>query len=73
MTHTFKIVTNNKSAVVERLLRITRHRGFILQSMNMTATAKQLTIEISVDSERPMHLMLNQLQKLYDVQKIEVS
>ncbi|MCP3674325.1 MAG: acetolactate synthase 2 small subunit, partial [Gammaproteobacteria bacterium] len=36
MTHTFKIVTNNKSAVVERLLRITRHRGFILQSMNMT-------------------------------------
>ena len=73
MTHTFKIVTNNKPAVVERLLRVTRHRGFILQSMNVTATDKQLTILISVDSERPMHLMLNQLQKLYDVQEIEVS
>ena len=73
MTHTFKIVTDNKPAVVERLLRVTRHRGFILQSMNVTATAEQLSIEISVDSERPMHLMLNQLQKLYDVQEIEVS
>ena len=73
MTHTFKIVTNNKPAVVERLLRVTRHRGFILQSMNVTATAEQLTVLISVDSERPMHLMLNQLRKLYDVQEIEVS
>ena len=71
MTHTFKLSTGNQPAVVERLLRVIRHRGFTLQSMNVTTSDQQLEIKFSVDSQRPVHLLFNQLQKLYDVQLIE--
>jgi len=72
MMHTFNIKVANKPAALERLLRVTRHRGFALKSMNVTASDEQLMINLSVDSERPVHLLFNQLQKLYDVKNIEV-
>ena len=72
MTHTFKLSTGNQPAVVERLLRVIRHRGFSLQSMHVEASDEQLELIFSVDSQRPVHLLFNQLKKLYDVKKIEI-
>jgi len=72
MTHTFKLITNNEPAVLERLLRVTRHRGFTLQMMKVTASDDQLAINFTVDSLRPVNRLFNQLEKLYDVKTIEI-
>jgi len=73
MMHTFNIITANQSAVVERLLRVTRHRGFELLSINVLARDEELNISLSVASQRPINQLFNQLDKLYDVKKIELS
>lgn len=73
MMHTFKIITANEPAVIERLLRVTRHRGYTLQSLQVKVLSEQTSIQLSVVSERPVHRLFNQLEKLYDVIKIEVS
>ena len=71
MMHTFNISVNDQPAVLERLLRVVRHRGFILKSLDVQTSDDQLNIVLSVESERAVSLLVNQLQKLYDVNQIE--
>ena len=71
MTHTFNVTVADKPAVLERLLRVTRHRGFRLQSLNVKSMGDEFSIQLSVDSEKPAIQLVNQLDKLYDVITIE--
>jgi len=71
--HTFNIITLNQPAVVERLLRVVRHRSFAIHSLTVNAKDEQLTIELSVVGERPVEPLFNQIQKLYDVTNIGVT
>lgn len=71
MMTTFNIVANNQSAVIERLLRVVRHRGFILKSLDVQASDDELNIILAVDSDRAVSLLVNQLEKLYDINTIE--
>ena len=72
-THTFSLIASNQPAVVERLLRVIRHRGFTLQSFELNATSKGLEIDFEVESSRAVSLLINQLEKLYDVKQLTLK
>ncbi|WP_409421495.1 acetolactate synthase 2 small subunit [Pseudaeromonas sp. ZJS20] len=71
--HQFKILTQSRPEVMERVLRVVRHRGFALQGCQMESKndSKQLQITLTVASERPAHLLFSQLDKLVDVTHVE--
>lgn len=74
--HTLEILARARIDVMERILRTARHRGFRVQSMNMDESddAQQLTIQLTVSSDRSISLLFNQLTKLIDVAQVnEVS
>ena len=55
--------------VVERILRVIRHRGFTLNTMSMAPSNCGGKIEqcMTVSSPRPAHLLVTQVEKLHDV------
>lgn len=61
--------------VVERVLRVIRHRGFSLDSLGMRKSShpQQMELTIDVSGIRPLGLLTTQLEKLYDVIQLEVS
>ena len=69
MTYQLSIHCRKQNDVMERVLRVIRHRGFVLQGVNMTMSScgKQLELSVAVDSHRPIHLLTSQLEKLHDV------
>ncbi|SQI44336.1 Acetolactate synthase isozyme 2 small subunit [Leminorella richardii] len=72
--HQLFIQTRFRSEVLERLLRVVRHRGFQVCKMNMNQTANgdNINIHLTVSSERPVNLLSSQLRKLVDVNSVEV-
>jgi len=73
MMNSFNLITANQPAIVERLLRVIRHRGFALHSMQLSSTEQGLEIDFKVESTRAIHLLINQLEKLYDVKQISLN
>lgn len=60
---------------LERVLRVVRHRGFQVCSMNMTSASnpENINIELTVASPRPIELLFSQLSKLVDVACVDVQ
>lgn len=60
--------------VIERILRVIRHRGFKLHSLNTlfldTPKHQQINIFITVTSEKKINLLRTQLNKLIDIDNI---
>ena len=75
MNHTLNITASNTPAVVERLLQVTRYRGYQLTGLQMTprADSRSVAIKLSVSGDKPIHLLTSQLHKLYDVQQLELA
>ncbi|OED50466.1 hypothetical protein ACH42_01145 [Endozoicomonas sp. (ex Bugula neritina AB1)] len=69
MTYYLNIECRKQADVLERLLRVIRHRGFHLQTLEMNTSHCGQTMEVSleVDSSRPIHLLTSQIEKLHDV------
>ncbi|MFC1508012.1 acetolactate synthase 2 small subunit, partial [Pseudomonadota bacterium] len=69
------IEANDKPVLVERILRVVRHRGFIIKQILATQNqeSRVAKIEIVVDSDRPITLITNQIEKLWDVTHVETS
>ena len=69
------IKANDKPVLVERILRVVRHRGFIIKQILATQNqeSRVAKIEIVVDSDRPITLITNQIEKLWDVTQVETS
>lgn len=65
------------SEVVERILRVVRHRGFEIYSLNMLlydeSNSKQVILFVTVSSRKSIHLLYAQLNKLIDIRYIEVQ
>lgn len=74
MQHTLNITTRNEASVVERLLQVTRYRGYQLAGLAMTPLTDRagLQITLTVQSDKPITLLTSQLVKLYDVQQLEL-
>ncbi|AUI65089.1 MULTISPECIES: acetolactate synthase 2 small subunit [Glaesserella] len=61
------IKANKRPETLERLLRVIRHRGFEVLSLNAENHGTAFSLSIKVQSERAIELLLNQLVKLPDV------
>jgi acetolactate synthase II small subunit len=74
MQHQIAVQARFNPETLERVLRVVRHRGFQICSMNMaTATdAQNINIELTVASPRPVELLFSQLSKLVDVASVAV-
>ena len=75
MQHQVAVQARFNPETLERVLRVVRHRGFQVCSMNMetTADAGNINIELTVASQRPVELLFSQLSKLVDVACVEIQ
>ena len=65
-----ELVARHRPEVLERILRVARHRGFTVITMGMTLIETQVRLKITVKSDRTLDLLVNQLAKLSDVIRI---
>ncbi|HBO38340.1 MAG TPA: acetolactate synthase 2 small subunit [Pasteurellaceae bacterium] len=65
------LVASHRPETLERILRTVRHRGFTVIDMRMNLESEKIWLDFTVQSAREIHLLVNQLVKLYDV--IDVS
>jgi acetolactate synthase II small subunit len=74
MNHTLTITTNNEASVVERLLQVTRYRGYQLAGLQLEplTDCAGLSVTLTVNSDKPIHLLTSQLHKLYDVRDLQL-
>jgi acetolactate synthase II small subunit len=75
MQHTLTITTSNEASVVERLLQVTRYRGYQLAGLELTPLTDRagMQITLKVQGDKPITLLTNQLAKLYDVQQLALA
>lgn len=68
------IKADDKTVLLERVLRVVRHRGFIIKQVAATQNhvSKEASVEIIVDSDRSISLLTNQIEKLWDIRSVEV-
>ena len=73
MNHVLTIQTKNQPVVLERLLQVTRYRGFEVAGMEMKPMAdfSGLLGTLSIVSDKPISLLTNQLNKLYDIEYLD--
>ncbi|OYD24223.1 acetolactate synthase 2 small subunit [Oceanimonas baumannii] len=73
--HNVQIEAQFRPEVLERVLRMTRHRGFRVDDMEMSTSSdcQNLNIRVTVSSERPIQLLSNQLEKLMNVTRVEAQ
>lgn len=73
MIHSLEIELHQRPEVLERILRVARHRGFKIIKMNMRNTSElDASMELEVESDRTIDLLSNQLTKLVDVTQCRV-
>ncbi len=68
------IKADDKPVLLERVLRVVRHRGFVIKQVAATQNheSKVASVEIIVDSDRPISFLINQIEKLWDIRHVEV-
>lgn len=73
--HQLSIQARFRPEMLERVLRVVRHRGFRVCAMNMmtAANADHINIELTVASQRPVDLLSTQLSKLLDIACVEIQ
>ena len=62
-----ELVARYRPEVLERILRVARHRGFTVTTMEMTLIETQVRLKIIVKSDRTLDLLVSQLEKLPDI------
>ncbi|MDG1751227.1 MAG: acetolactate synthase 2 small subunit [Thalassotalea sp.] len=69
------IKVDDKQVVLERILQVARYRGFLINGMNAKVnTGTNIgTIELMVKSERPIELLVDQINKLIDIKTVKVN
>ncbi|MDG6882264.1 Acetolactate synthase isozyme 2 small subunit [Phocoenobacter uteri] len=72
MQHYQLVITANKRPeTLERLLRVIRHRGFEVLSLNIENQLQGIHFDVTVQSDRAIELLKNQLVKLPDVMALK--
>ena len=69
------IMADDKQVVLERILQVTRYRGFLINAMNAEVNTGNnvATITMTVSSERPISLLVDQINKLIDIKRVKVD
>ena len=62
---------DNSPELLERLLRVVRHRGFKIETLNVETTDNQLLhLTLTVTSERNISLLSKQLEKIFGITRV---
>ncbi|WP_018694470.1 acetolactate synthase 2 small subunit [Algicola sagamiensis] len=74
MNHQLTIKTKNQPVVLEKLLQVTRYRGFQVTQLSVLPDTehKNFEIQVSVYASRPIRLLTTQLEKIHDVQQLSL-
>ena len=67
MEHQIDLTAQHRPEVLERILRIARHRGFTVTQMDMQLIDDKVRLKFTVKSDRTLVLLVSQLEKLPDV------
>ncbi|WP_299004043.1 acetolactate synthase 2 small subunit [uncultured Shewanella sp.] len=68
MIYDMTLMVHQRAEVLERVLRVIRHRGFKVLSMEMQVHENEASmVNVVVESERAITLLSSQLEKLIDV------
>lgn len=70
MRHTLYGTAHKAGELPERLLRIVRARGFLLIAMRLDSQVQQFRFELDVQGERPVSMLISQLNKLVGVHEV---
>ena len=71
MEHQIDLTAQHRPEVLERILRIARHRGFTVTQMDMQLIHDKVRLKFTVKSDRTLDLLVSQLEKIYDVVEIK--
>ena len=71
MEHQIDLTAQHRPEVLERILRIARHRGFTVTQMDMQLINDKVRLKFTVKSDRTLDLLVSQLEKIYDVVEIK--
>ena len=67
MEHQIDLTAQHRPEVLERILRVIRHRGFTVTQMDMQLIDDKVRLKFTVKSDRTLDLLMSQLEKLPDV------
>ena len=70
MEHQIELTAQHRPEVLERILRVIRHRGFTVTQMDMQLIDDKVRLKFTVKSDRTLELLVSQLEKLPDVVEI---
>lgn len=73
--HTLRITASQQPTVLERMLQVTRYRGFVVTGITMfpDVDADSYDIEMTVSSAEPVSKLQTQLDKLFDINEIKIQ
>lgn len=71
MEHQIDLTAQHRPEVLERILRVVRHRGFTVTKMDMQLIDDKVQLKFTVKSDRTLDLLVSQLEKIYDVVEIK--
>lgn len=71
MEHQIDLTAQHRPEVLERILRVVRHRGFTVTQMDMQLIEGKVRLKFTVKSDRTLDLLVTQLEKIYDVVEIK--
>ena len=71
MEHQIDLTAQHRPEVLERILRVIRHRGFTVTQMDMQLINDKVRLKFTVKSDRTLDLLVSQLEKLPDVIEIK--
>lgn len=71
MEHQIDLTAQHRPEVLERILRVVRHRGFTATQMDMQLIDDKVRLKFTVKSDRTLDLLVSQLEKLPDVIEIK--
>lgn len=67
MEHQIDLTAQHRPEVLERILRVIRHRGFTVTQMDMQLIDDKVRLKFTVKSDRTLDLLVSQLEKLPDI------
>ena len=71
MEQQIELTAQHRPEVLERILRVIRHRGFTVTQMDMQLIDDKVRLKFTVKSDRTLDLLVTQLEKIYDVVEIK--
>lgn len=71
MEHQIDLTAQHRPEVLERIIRVVRHRGFTVTQMDMQLIEGKVRLKFTVKSDRTLDLLVSQLEKIYDVVEIK--